>query len=378
MFAARQSKTLAGLCRAIKRGFTLVELLVVITIIGILIALLLPAIESAREAARNTQCKNNLKQVGLALQNHMNSWQFVPSDGWGWWWAGDPMRGFGVPQPGGWVYSLLPFLEEKPLWSLSQGISFTTNPTQKQQAETPQVFAALSMFFCPSRRSTGTGSGTQTINGTKYSTAGLFPYNPSEKPPWNISYIGGMFVSKVDYAANCNDGMGPSGNINQDGTSGGGPATYAGATGGDSPTYLWCPATTTLQKMFTGVCFVRSEIKPNQIPDGLSSTIFCAEKLLDPNNYLNGADTGDNEFATCGMDNDNVRTGHDPPLMEYAGVAAQDPALRFGGPHAAGCNSVFCDGSVHTIYWAIDATTMQELCNRADGQTPSLTNVTHN
>src|SRR6187401_3367350 len=64
-----------------RRGFTLVELLVVIAIIGILVALLLPAIQSAREAARRTQCKTNLKNIGLAILNHVDSQKVFPTGG---------------------------------------------------------------------------------------------------------------------------------------------------------------------------------------------------------------------------------------------------------------------------------------------------------
>ena len=91
-----------------RRGFTLIELLVVISIIGVLIALLLPAVQSAREAARRTQCGNNLKQLGLAVHNYHTSSNVVP-----------PM----VTYPGGqftqssgwassWTVAILPYIEQ--------------------------------------------------------------------------------------------------------------------------------------------------------------------------------------------------------------------------------------------------------------------------
>ena len=83
-----------------KAGFTLVELLVVIAIIGILIGLLLPAINAAREAGRRTQCLNHIKQMGLACMTHESTNGFLPTDGWSWNWAGDPDRGYGRSQPG--------------------------------------------------------------------------------------------------------------------------------------------------------------------------------------------------------------------------------------------------------------------------------------
>ena len=95
------------------RRFTLVELLVVIAIIGILIALLLPAIQAARETARITQCKNNLKQIGLAFQAHHSTYKQFPD-----WRLGLELdrrprpRVMAKLQPGGWAYNILPFMEE--------------------------------------------------------------------------------------------------------------------------------------------------------------------------------------------------------------------------------------------------------------------------
>ena len=240
------------------------------------------------------------------------------------------------------------------------------------------MFAAVPMFLCPSRRSSGNGPATFSFNGVNYSSQGLFPFVPNHRQTINVTFPGGTYVSKTDYAVNGGDGTGPEGTINEASDTNGGPTTLAQ---GDSPTFLWTKAGHTIDQVWTGVSCGASQITPNKITDGLSNTIFAGEKFLCPINYLNGADLGDDEWATCGFDNDNCRVGNSPPAMDFVTSTGANPdptGLLFGSPHAAGCNMIFCDGSVHTVDYGIDAKTMQEFCNRADGQTPAWKYVTHN
>ena len=129
-------------------GFSLVELLVVISVIGVLIAMLLPAVQAAREAARQIECGNNVKQLALASLSHELAQGFFPTGGWDENWLGNPDQGFGKAQPGGWVYNILPFIEQQALHDLgATGSSITIQDANAQRLTTP-----IPGLICPSRR----------------------------------------------------------------------------------------------------------------------------------------------------------------------------------------------------------------------------------
>jgi prepilin-type N-terminal cleavage/methylation domain-containing protein len=147
------------LVAARRRAFTLIELLVVIAIIAVLVALLLPAVQQAREAARRSTCKNNFKQVGLAMHNYHESQKIFPPGMW-WYggnaypngnasatdWSGTPPN---APGPGfmgpSWLIAILPFVDQAPLWNqFNQNLSIT-NPIN-----TPVVSTLIPVYLCPS------------------------------------------------------------------------------------------------------------------------------------------------------------------------------------------------------------------------------------
>jgi prepilin-type N-terminal cleavage/methylation domain-containing protein/prepilin-type processing-associated H-X9-DG protein len=303
-----------------RAGFTILELLVTFTIIGILLALLLPAVQSSRESVRRVHCANNLKQIGIAMLSHESNKGHFPTGGWGFRWVGDPRRGSGKDQPGGWVYCILPYIEQSSVHEIGSA-SVSDSRLRSELATLTQK--SLPLFHCPSRRSSA-----------------LYP---TQWQAFNTDFVD--LVAKTDYAANAGTvflDVGP------------GPVSLEA---GDSDTYPWpdYPA--------TGICFLRSQVKVAEITDGTSNTILAGEKNLPRLNYASGLDRGDDQCMYSGDDYDTLRWANAawPPVNDQATGYSE---ARFGSAHPSGCNLLLCDGSVRLASYTIDQVVYESLGDR--------------
>jgi prepilin-type N-terminal cleavage/methylation domain-containing protein/prepilin-type processing-associated H-X9-DG protein len=319
-----------------RRGFTLIELLIVIAIIGLLLQMVLPAIEASREGARLTQCKNSLRQLAMAFHTHETAHQYLPSSGWGRGWVGVPDRGFGIKQPGGWAYNILPYIEQQQIHDIGTGLP--PGSDEMKEAVLKANASAVPLFNCPSRRL------ARPYPYVDNYVARLLPSRCGKEPfPCE--------VARGDYAANA-------GNIHHWVHRATGPRSLNQGDGEWKIDWIY-GGLHDFSKM-TGISYQRSEVRMAQITDGLSATYCVGEKCMPAPYYKTGEWFSDNGTVFLGFDYDNNRwsgtnqgQGLPPPTRDSD---SDGPKASFGSAHPEGFNMSFCDGSVQLVGYDIDST----------------------
>lgn len=292
------------------------------------------------------QCRNHLKQQALAVLTHEESQGHYPAGGWGPLWVGDPDRGFsGKYQPGGWMYNILPYLEQEPLRAIGAGLS----STQKASALRQLLSTPLSMFNCPSRRP------CELLPHSIRAQDALYNVNPQAELEAHTDYGG----NGGDYRAFARY-----------------PSTYPIPAGVEDDSSQWPPDSEIAQT--NGIFNSRSETKVADVVDGTSHTFLLGEKYLNSDTYATATDYGDNQPLYVGYDQDtvrfvsiikpNVQTGDfSNILLPMQDTPSYAQANGYGSAHPSGVNIAFCDGSVQTISYSIDAKTFWTLGVRNDG-----------
>ena len=310
------------------RGFTLIELLVVIAVIGILVSLLLPAVQQAREAARRTQCKNNLKQMGLAAHNYHDTYGTFPIS-----------LGRAVPcthNGMGHLTRLLPFIDQV---NVSNAIDF--NLPHGDMSGSPSNFelrqTVISTFICPSDPTTGVRS-----------DLGYWWAYPS-------NWCSGANVPPVPSAADD-------------------PAVdYRTAAitcyGGSSGYSMWWQGYDSRDVAAAPKSIFEYDsphaVRMRDVIDGTSNTIAYGEKS--PSVTAQSAWIGQNSSWFVGHPGINAAikdTGGLPVLIdEYSGVRYGANSWHYGGAHFG-----MADGSVRFLSEAVDFDKYQALMQMADGE----------
>ncbi len=336
-----------------RKAFTLVELLVVITIIGILISLLLPAVQSAREAARRLQCSNNIKQLGLALNTYHTSWRrFPPSSVWkaGGTFSTANINGANSAQLfENWVILILPQLDQAPLFNTFDLTQPITSNTPNSAATTKNNQTArgtnLAVMLCPS----------DTYNRSLF--------NGSTSPSGQTSNFADGWA-RGDYGANAALGLMTSGGANGFYDS----ADLTRSSGG------WNGAGS---RYIRGVMGANASLSIDGISDGASNTILVGEIRAGITSYdcrgiwaMSGGPSalwghgyfGDDDGPNCAVLNADNSAGCGDlwtalgggPNVALAGMACcqgctvgNETGAR--SMHGGGVNTCFADGSVHWI-----------------------------
>jgi prepilin-type N-terminal cleavage/methylation domain-containing protein len=382
-------------------GFTLVELIIVVSIVSAVLAMLLPAVQSARETARATACRNHLAQLTKAILHHEASLRHLPSGGWGDAWLGVTDRGSGAGQPGGWTFSILPFVEQAAL------MDTVANATAGDAVALYSALTAtpLSLFACPSRRSSSplpmatatfraaldvsvslpvaTRSDYAANAGTSASCPPLEIYRSIASDPavagksvqiCHTTGGGGGNTLTVSLSAMFGNG----GHGNHSGDHVGICSSCSDPVVVTSPSSLdagdaWARdslaakvnrADGGLPDLQEGLVFRMSEVRAVAVRDGMSATYLLGEKYVAAGLAEAGTDAGDTAPLFVGYSDNNLRWAYDPPLQDTRGLSRPQ---AFGSPHAGGVTMSLADGSVRSIPYDIDPTVHKALAGRKDG-----------
>ncbi len=322
-----------------RQAFTLVELLVVIAIIGMLIGMLMPAVQQAREAARRLTCANNVSQLAKACIASESVNLSLPSNGWGYDWAGDPDRGFGPRQPGSWAYAILPYVDQEPLFNAGMENKPTEITDKKKEAAVYVMSHAIPVFNCASRRPCRPYSYTAGDRGIA-KNAGSIPDDQK--------------VGKSDYAACCGSKL---------------ASVETCSVVNDYTTADQLDRDRSWPRNYedNGLMYHHSSVEVSQVSDGMSNTYLLGEKYIDANDYFTTTNSGDNESMYHGFDNDNSRSAHVGyrPFRDRAGY---DSSVRFGSCHTGSMGMGFGDGTMRWITYDIDPQIHAYLGSRNDGK----------
>ena len=315
-----------------RHAFTLIELLVVIAIIGVLVGLLLPAVQKVREAANRSQCANNLKQLGLAMHDYHDTYNALP-----------PAR---LDYHGGvtWAVLILPFLEQDSFYNAWDPHEwYYVHPAEVRHHQ-------ISIFYCPSRR-----RATDINLSVQGDTPDTWPW--SKKPPIPPDAGSSWFGATGDYAVSNGDDVRPNYFNTQLAT---GAVIMWTA---EIPSKIWAPARSTPPariKQWT------SRTSWKAIDDGLSNTLLAGEKHVRLG-YLGREDNGDGSIYNGDPENQNAArvAGKGVPLASSPNVAYN---RQFGSYHPDVCQFVMCDGSVMALAVSVSELVLSRLSNRHDGQ----------
>ncbi len=367
------------------KGFTLVELLVVIAIIGTLVGLLLPAVQSARESARLASCKNNLKQMGVAVHNFLDARKGFPPLATG-------RESNGTAYSGITFWGLImPYCEEmtavaKVTWDEGVTTSASANGGNAARFANWQAFSTSypRYMICPTRgfRTVFNNSGSQKYPASDYGLITLYGQNSVSRPDrlicYNMNAPNSRSIPRGTQTA-CNTGWGSMTDATATGIGFGVLSLAMGPTNasGNIVTHLTSGAATT--ESAYGGWYPRSSVK--HVTDGLSKTAILAEKHLWSGELGRGGCWSTTTRSACGgagYDDMQLMIAHqgganrmwvNPERGGIARSAEEDSGnTTLGSWHPGICHFLMADGAVRAVDVNIDDTTLVNLGDRRDGQ----------